>query len=159
MAQRTLLEAINEALRLEMAADDRVILLGEDIGREGGVFRVTEGLQAVYGPQRVVDTPLAESGIVGMAIGMAIADLRPVAEIQFMGFLYPALDQIINHVGRMRNRSRGRFYLSAGDAGAVWWRHSSARAPLGKRGGDVGAYAGHSGGDAVDALRCQGLAD
>jgi pyruvate dehydrogenase E1 component beta subunit len=109
MQQRTLLEAINEALRLEMASDDRVILLGEDIGREGGVFRVTEGLQALYGRERVMDTPIAESGIVGMAAGMAIAELRPVAEIQFMGFLYPALDQIINHVGRMRNRSRGRF--------------------------------------------------
>lgn len=109
MAQRTLLEAINEGLRLEMAADDRVILLGEDIGREGGVFRVTEGLQTCYGRERVMDTPIAESGIVGMAVGMAIADLRPVAEIQFMGFLYPAFDQIINHVGRMRNRSRGRF--------------------------------------------------
>jgi pyruvate dehydrogenase E1 component beta subunit len=109
MALRTLVEAINDALRCEMAADERVILLGEDIGREGGVFRVTEGLQALYGPQRVVDTPLAESGIVGMALGMAIADLRPVAEMQFMAFLYPALDQIINHVGRIRNRSRGRF--------------------------------------------------
>lgn len=109
MAQRTLLEAINEGLRLEMAADDRVILLGEDIGREGGVFRVTEGLQASYGRERVMDTPIAESGIVGMAVGMAIAELRPVAEIQFMGFLYPAFDQIINHMGRMRNRSRGRF--------------------------------------------------
>ena len=92
-----------------MAADERVILLGEDIGREGGVFRVTEGLQPLYGRERVMDTPIAESGIVGMAIGMAIAGLRPVAEIQFMGFLYPAFDQIINHLGRMRNRSRGRF--------------------------------------------------
>jgi pyruvate dehydrogenase E1 component beta subunit len=109
MALRTLVEAINDALRCEMAADERVILLGEDIGRAGGVFRVTEGLQALYGPQRVVDTPLAESGIVGMALGMAIADLRPVVEMQFMAFLYPAFDQIINHVGRMRNRSRGRF--------------------------------------------------
>lgn len=109
MEQRTLLEAINEALQLEMAADDRVILLGEDIGREGGVFRVTEGLQAKYGRERVMDAPIAESGIVGMAVGMAIAELRPVAEIQFMGFLYPAFDQIISHVGRMRNRSRGRF--------------------------------------------------
>jgi pyruvate dehydrogenase E1 component beta subunit len=109
MQQRTLLEAINEALRLEMASDDRVILLGEDIGREGGVFRVTEGLQTLYGCERVMDAPIAESGIVGMAAGMAMAELRPVAEIQFMGFLYPAFDQIISHVGRMRNRSRGRF--------------------------------------------------
>jgi pyruvate dehydrogenase E1 component beta subunit len=109
MEKYTLLEAITAALRLEMAADDRVILLGEDIGKEGGVFRVTEGLQQLYGQGRVMDTPIAESGIVGMAIGMAIAGLRPVAEMQFMGFLYPAFDQIINHLGRMRNRSRGRF--------------------------------------------------
>lgn len=109
MEKRTLLEAVQDALRLEMAADDRVILLGEDIGKAGGVFRVTEGLQACYGRARVMDTPIAEAGIVGMAVGMAIADLRPVAEIQFMGFLYPAFDQIISHVGRMRNRSRGRF--------------------------------------------------
>lgn len=109
MEKRTLLEAIHDALCLEMAADDRVILLGEDIGREGGVFRVTEGLQARYGAARVIDTPIAESGLVGMAAGMAIAGLRPVAEIQFMGFMYPAYDQIISHIGRMRNRSRGRF--------------------------------------------------
>lgn len=109
MEKRSLLEAINDALRQEMAADDRLILLGEDIGREGGVFRVTEGLQELYGADRVVDTPIAESGIVGMAVGMAIADLRPVVEIQFMGFLPPAFDQIISHVGRMRNRSRSRF--------------------------------------------------
>src|SRR5919106_626377 len=109
MQKRTLVAALNHALCLEMEADDRVILLGEDIGREGGVFRVTEGLQERFGRERVIDTPIAESGIVGMAVGMAIADLRPVAEIQFMGFLYPAFDQIINHVGRMRNRSRGRF--------------------------------------------------
>ena len=109
MATRTLLEAIREALHLELGTDERVILLGEDIGREGGVFRVTEGLQACYGRARVMDAPIAEAGIVGMAVGMAIAGLRPVPEIQFMGFLYPAFDQIISHVARMRNRSRGRF--------------------------------------------------
>ena len=109
MATRTLLEAIREALHLELDADERVVLLGEDIGREGGVFRVTEGLQACYGRARVMDAPIAEAGIVGMAVGMAIAGLRPVPEIQFMGFLYPAFDQLISHVARMRNRSRGRF--------------------------------------------------
>ncbi|MGQ4807156.1 Pyruvate dehydrogenase E1 component subunit beta [Candidatus Entotheonellaceae bacterium PAL068K] len=109
MQKRTLIEAITDALRLEMAADDRVILLGEDIGRAGGVFRATEGLQKLYGCERVMDTPIAEAGLVGMTTGMAIAGLRPVAEIQFMGFLYPAFDQIISHIGRMRNRSRGRF--------------------------------------------------
>jgi pyruvate dehydrogenase E1 component beta subunit len=109
MPTRTLLEAIREALHLELGTDERVILLGEDIGREGGVFRVTEGLQAYYGRARVMDAPIAEAGIVGMAVGMAIAGLRPVPEIQFMGFLYPAFDQLISHVARMRNRSRGRF--------------------------------------------------
>ena len=109
MATCTLLEAIRDALHSELGADERVVLLGEDIGREGGVFRVTEGLQACYGRARVMDAPIAESGIIGMAVGMAIAGLRPVPEIQFMGFLYPAFDQLINHVGRMRNRSRGRF--------------------------------------------------
>ena len=109
MEKRTLLEAVQDALRLEMAVDDRVILLGEDIGRGGGVFRVTEGLQEQYGRERVIDTPIAEAGLVGMAAGMAMAGLRPVAEIQFMGFFYPAFDHVISHIGRMRNRSRGRF--------------------------------------------------
>ncbi len=109
MEKRTLLEAVQDALRLEMEVDDRVILLGEDIGRGGGVFRVTEGLQEQYGRERVIDTPIAEAGLVGMAAGMAMAGLRPVAEIQFMGFFYPAFDHVISHIGRMRNRSRGRF--------------------------------------------------
>ncbi len=104
-----MVEAINLALREEMEKDDRIIILGEDVGREGGVFRVTDGLQAKFGEQRVVDTPLAETGIVGTAMGMALYGLRPVAEIQFDGFLYPCLDQITNHIGRIRNRSRGRF--------------------------------------------------
>lgn len=109
MANRTLAEALNDALDLALAADDRVVLLGEDVGRSGGVFRVTDGLQQVHGEHRVVDTPVAESGIVGTAFGMAIAGLRPVAEIQFLGFSYPAYDQIVSHVGRIRNRSRHRF--------------------------------------------------
>lgn len=109
MEKRTLLGAVQDALRLEMAEDDRMVLLGEDIGKEGGVFRITEGLQELYGRERVLDTPIAEAGIVGMATGMAIAGLRPVVEIQFMGFLYPAFDHLISHIGRMRNRSRGRF--------------------------------------------------
>ena len=109
MAKLNMVEAINLALREEMERDNRIVLLGEDIGREGGVFRVTDGLQQKFGVQRVIDTPLAESGIVGVALGMALNGLRPVAEIQFEGFLYPCLDQISNHLGRMRNRSRGRF--------------------------------------------------
>ncbi|MBS3905476.1 MAG: alpha-ketoacid dehydrogenase subunit beta [Syntrophaceae bacterium] len=109
MVKLNMVEAINLALREEMERDDRIVILGEDVGREGGVFRVTDGLQARFGDERVVDTPLAEAGIVGTAMGMALYGLRPIAEIQFDGFLYPCLDQITNHIGRIRNRSRGRF--------------------------------------------------
>ncbi len=104
-------EAIREALDQALAADPRVLVFGEDVGRMGGVFRATEGLQAKHGEDRVFDTPLAESGILGAAIGLAIGGMRPVAEIQFAGFLYPALDQILSHLGRWRHRSRGRFGL------------------------------------------------
>ncbi len=109
MAKLNMVEAINLALREEMERDSRIIVLGEDVGKEGGVFRVTDGLQERFGADRVVDTPLAESGIVGTAFGLAVYGLRPIAEIQFEGFLYPCLDQINNHIGRIRNRSRGRF--------------------------------------------------
>ncbi len=104
-----MVEALNQALGEELERDGRVIIFGEDVGKEGGVFRVTDGLQKKFGPDRVIDTPLAELAISATALGMAIYGLRPVAEIQFEGFLYPCLDQIINHIGRMRNRSRGRF--------------------------------------------------
>ncbi len=109
MAKLNMVEAINLALREEMERDGRVVVLGEDVGKEGGVFRVTDGLQERFGADRVVDTPLAESGIVGTAFGLAVYGLLPVAEIQFEGFLYPCLDQINNHISRIRNRSRGRF--------------------------------------------------
>ena len=108
MAELTLLEAVNRALAFELEQDDSVILIGEDIGVNGGVFRATDGLQARFGEDRVVDTPLAESLIAGMSIGMAAQGLRPVAEIQFMGFIYPTIDQILNHASRLRNRTRGR---------------------------------------------------
>lgn len=94
---------------MALDSDDRVVLLGEDIGRTGGVFRITDGLRDRYGEDRVFDTPVAESGIVGAAFGMALAGMRPVAEIQFLGFSYPAYDQIINHVARIRNRTNHRF--------------------------------------------------
>jgi pyruvate dehydrogenase E1 component beta subunit len=102
-------QAINQGLDLALAEDPRVMVLGEDVGRTGGVFRVTDGLQQRYGEDRVVDTPVAESGIVGVALGLAVGGMRPVAEIQFMGFSYPAFDQVISHVSRIRNRSRHRF--------------------------------------------------
>jgi pyruvate dehydrogenase E1 component beta subunit len=104
-----MVQAINQALALEMARDDRVLILGEDVGRDGGVFRVTDGLVDKFGPERVIDTPLAESGGVGVAVGMTALGLRPVVEIQFMGFIYPAFNQIVSHVARLRNRTRGRF--------------------------------------------------
>jgi 2-oxoisovalerate dehydrogenase E1 component len=100
-------EAINAALDAAMEADDTILVLGEDVGVAGGVFRITEGLQAKYGEDRVIDTPLNESGIVGTAIGMALAGGRPVAEVQFDGFVYPAFDQIVSHLGRFRFRTRG----------------------------------------------------
>lgn len=107
MTPITLVEAINQALDYEMGVDAQVILLGEDIGKNGGVFRATQGLYDKYGPLRVRDTPLAEAMIGGLAIGMAVMGLKPVAEFQFMGFIYPAVDQIINHGVRIRNRTRG----------------------------------------------------
>ena len=113
MAKQNMVEALNMALREEMERDPRVVIFGEDVGKEGGVFRVTDGLQQKFGADRVIDTPLAESGIVGIALGMAVNGLRPIAEIQFEGFLYPCLDQISNHLGRIRNRSRGRFTCPA----------------------------------------------
>jgi len=108
MAERTLVGAINRALHEEMARDPRVLVLGEDVGRDGGVFRLTEGLFEAFGEERVLDTPLSESGIVGVAIGMAAYGLRPVAEIQFLGFAYAAIEQLFSHAARLRTRSRGQ---------------------------------------------------
>ncbi len=107
MAQLTLVEAINLALAQEMERDDRFMLIGQDIGINGGVFRVTEGLHERFGCTRVVDAPLAESGIIGTSIGLAMGGLRPIPEIQFEGFLGPAYDQICTHAARMRSRTRG----------------------------------------------------
>lgn len=111
MAKLTLVQAVTDALRTEMRLDDSIVLLGEDVGRSGGVFRATDGLYEEFGPERVFDTPLSEAGIVGSAIGMAVYGLKPVAEIQFEGFLPPAFDHIVNHMGRIRNRSRGSYTL------------------------------------------------
>lgn len=109
MSKLTLVQAINQTLRYEMERNPNLILMGEDIGRDGGVFRATEGLIDQFGERRVVDTPLSESGIVGVAIGMAAYGLTPVVEIQFMGFLYGAMEQLISHASRLRTRSRGRY--------------------------------------------------
>jgi len=105
----TLVQAVRDGLKSEMERDDDVLVLGEDVGTNGGVFRATEGLLEAFGEDRVIDTPLAESGIVGTAIGMAAYGFRPVPELQFSGFMYPAFDQIVSHAARLRTRSRGRF--------------------------------------------------
>jgi pyruvate dehydrogenase E1 component beta subunit len=105
----TLVQAVRDGIYGELARDEDVLVLGEDVGENGGVFRATQGLVEEFGDQRVVDTPLAESGIVGTAIGLAAFGMRPVAEVQFMGFLYPAYDQLVSHAARLRSRSRGRF--------------------------------------------------
>ncbi len=109
MPQATLLQAIHDALLEGMARDPRVILLGEDVGREGGVFRMTQGLMRRFGQERVIDTPLNEGGIIGMAIGMALNGMRPVVEIEFADFIYPAFDQIVSELAKMRYRSAGQF--------------------------------------------------
>jgi len=105
----TLVQAVRDGLHTEMEQDEDVLVMGEDVGVNGGVFRATEGLYDEFGEDRVIDTPLAESGIVGTAIGMAAYGLRPVPEIQFMGFIYPGFDQIVSHAARLRSRSRGRY--------------------------------------------------
>lgn len=109
MKVMNMVQAINDALDIKLAEDPNVVVFGEDVGTEGGVFRVTEGLQQKYGEARVFDSPLAESAIVGSAIGMAIAGLRPVVELQFCCFVYPAFNQIISHAARIHNRTRGKF--------------------------------------------------
>jgi len=111
VAKMTMVQALNLALQQEMEKDDRVIVLGEDVGVDGGVFRVTDGLIDQFGEERVLDTPLAENGIVGMAIGMAVYGLKPVCEIQFSGFSYQNFHQIENHAARLRRRSRGRYQV------------------------------------------------
>jgi len=107
----TMVQAINEAMAVALERDPRVLLFGQDVGVMGGVFRASDSLQERFGEERVFDTPLAEAGIVGLGIGLALGGMRPIAEVQFAGFLYPALDQILSHLGRYRHRTRGRFSL------------------------------------------------
>ena len=108
MSVMTMVKAINNALDIMLNEDKNVVIYGEDVGVEGGVFRVTEGLQKKYGVERVFDSPLAESGIVGTALGMAVSGLKPIVELQFDGFTYPTFNQIASNVSRMQNRSRGK---------------------------------------------------
>ncbi|HSN18081.1 MAG TPA: transketolase C-terminal domain-containing protein, partial [Gammaproteobacteria bacterium] len=111
MAKVTMVEAITMAMAHEMEKDPAVVVLGEDVGLNGGVFRATQGLQQRFGKDRVMDTPLAEALIAGISIGMAAQGMKPVAEIQFSGFIYPTVDQMINHAGRLRTRTRGRLHV------------------------------------------------
>jgi pyruvate dehydrogenase E1 component beta subunit len=112
MAKLTMVQAINLALRQEMSSDPDVVVLGEDVGVDGGVFRVTEGLYDTFGADRVIDTPLAEAGIIGASIGMALYGLKPICEIQFLGFIYQAFHQLRSHASRYRSRTRGRYACS-----------------------------------------------
>src|SRR6266446_1028076 len=130
MAVFTIARALNEALRKAMERDPKVVVMGEDVGKLGGVFRVTDGLQKDFGEDRVIDTPLAESGIVGTAIGLALRGFRPVCEIQFDGFVYPAANQIVTQLAKMRYRSRGNVSLPV-----------TIRIPCG---GGIGAVEHHS---------------
>src|SRR5207302_9553021 len=109
MPDWNIIQAVNDALRIEMRRDPRVVVLGEDVGKFGGVFRATSGLFDEFGPDRVMDTPLAEAGIIGTAIGMALYELKPVPEIQFADFIYPAYDQIVNELAKFRYRSGGQY--------------------------------------------------
>lgn len=104
----TIAQAVRDAMRDEMRLDSSILVLGEDVGVDGGVFRATDGLIEEFGAERVIDTPLAESGIIGMSVGLAATGFRPIAEMQFMGFVYPAINQLFSHAARMRNRTRGR---------------------------------------------------
>ncbi|MEW6720131.1 MAG: alpha-ketoacid dehydrogenase subunit beta [Thermodesulfobacteriota bacterium] len=133
MTQATLLQAIRDTLHEEMARDPRVVVMGEDVGREGGVFRVTEGLHAKFGPDRVLDMPLNEGGIVGMAIGMALNGLRPVVEIEFADFIFPAFDQIVSELAKLRYRSGGQFpapvVIRAPSGGGIKGGHYHSQSP------------------------------
>ena len=130
MATYTLAKALNEGLRAAMETDPKVLIMGEDVGKLGGVFRVTDGLQKDFGEDRVIDTPLAESGIIGTAIGLAMRGYRPVCEIQFDGFVYPAFDQIVSQLAKMHYRSQGNVSLPV-----------TIRIPFG---GGIGAVEHHS---------------
>jgi len=128
-----IIQAVNDALRAEMKRDDRVVIMGEDVGKFGGVFRATQGLFQEFGSDRVFDTPLAEAGIIGCAIGMALYGLRPVPEIQFVDFIYPAFDQIVNEAAKMRYRSGGQFtcpmVIRAPSGGGIKGGHYHSQSP------------------------------
>ncbi len=151
MAELTLVEAINDCFHVELGRDENVMVMGEDVGRAGGVFRATAGLRDKFGPDRCVDTPLAEAGIIGSAIGLCMAGFRPVCEMQYDAFSYPALDQLITHVGRYRWRTGGQMDVPADRAHAVRRRCPRAGAARRLARGLLRAHAGREGGDPLDA--------
>ncbi len=149
----TMAQAFNQALRDAMTADESVLMFGEDVGALGGVFRVTDGLTAEFGDARCFDTPLAESGIMGMAVGLAMNGMRPVVEMQFDAFAYPAFEQIVSHVAKMRNRTRGALDHADHDPHPVRRRHRRRRAPLRLVGGLLRPHARPDGRRAGDRRR------
>ncbi len=149
MPVMNVIQAVNDALRVEMRRDPKVVVLGEDVGAFGGVFRATAGLQQEFGAARVVDTPLAEGGIIGAAIGMALYGLRPVAEIQFADFIYPAFDQIVNEVAKFRLPLRRPVPVPDHHPHPLRRRHQGRPLPLPVAGGAVPAHPGAEGGGAL----------
>ena len=147
-------QAINRALHDAMAADDRVLVFGEDVATLGGVFRVTEGLAETFGDGRCFDTPLAESAIIGIAIGMAIRGFVPVPEIQFDGFSYPAFDQMVSHLAKYRDADPRRRRHAGHDPRPVVRRNRCGRTPFGVHRDLLGAHRGPEGGGAVDPVGC-----
>ena len=153
MQTMSLGRALNGGLRQAMERDPRVVLMGEDIGKLGGVFRVTEGLQRDFGDRRVIDTPLAESGVIGTAVGLAIRGYRPVCEIQFDGFVYPAFDQIVSQVAKLHYRNEGRGGGAADDPHPLRRRDRRGRAPFRVARGLLRPYRRAARGDAEQRRR------
>ena len=159
MAQMNMIEAIRSALDVVMDKDPNVVVMGEDVGYFGGVFRCTDGLQRKYGEHRVIDAPIAEGGIIGTAIGMGVNGLRPVAEIQFADYIYPGFDQIVSELARLRYRSGGDFFspvtIRTPCGGGIRGGQTHSQSP----GGDLHACDGHQDGDPIESVRREGPVD
>ena len=154
----TMVEAVNLALAHELEHDENVVILGEDVGTNGGVFRATAGLKDRFGHRRVMDTPLAEAMIGGLTVGMASQGLKPVAEIQFMGFIFPALEHIICHAARLRNRTRGRLTCPMVLRAPLWRWYPCTGAPLREHRNSAGSHSWPAGGDSLLPCPCLRLA-
>ena len=146
----TMVQALNRALHDAMAADDRVLVFGEDVSVEGGVFRVTEGLAETFSEERCFDTPLAESALIGIAVGLALRGFVPVPEIQFDGFSYPAFDQVVSHLAKYRTRTRGEVRHAGHRADTVVRRYRCGRTSFGLHRVLLGAHRGFEGGGPVN---------